>query len=1006
MGVFSTHLFARLLIIVLFLLPVHALARQDVKKKITLVRSNITVATVFDAIEKQTGMVFSYSNRLIDLKRRVNVTFRQASLDEVLDSLLTNQGFTWAFRRGMISVFKGARAVTTSPLVEDSSLMKGKTLDETVIIGYGTTTPRLSTGNVYAVKAETISANPVSNPLLVLQGRVAGLEVIQTSGMFGTKVKLQIRGRNSLNNGTDPLLIVDGIPYNLEIAGGLGSFIFGAKASALSYINSGDIESIDVLKDADATAIYGARGANGVILITTKKGQAGPASLQVNISTGISNITHRADLLTTPEYLQMRREAFKNDKVTPTPGNASDLLGPDSGRYTDWQKALIGGTAHITQAQLAVSGGSTQMQYLLSGNYRRETTVFPGNFNDVKGGAHFSISGASADQRFKTTLTGSFLVDQAHLPAYDFVNSITVAPNAPAGYNADGSLNYGWLNPYISLVGPLFTANVQNLFSNAAIQYEILPGLILKANLGYHQLWGNGLSVIPIALRAPDQRKGITGSSTTNRYVSTSQIAEPQLTYTDTLGGGRLEVLAGGTLQDYKEKGEVLNAQGYKDDAFLGNLSYADTIAGTSTATAYKYAALFGRIGYNWQDRYLLNVSVRNDGSSRFGPSKRRAFFASVGAGWIFSNEKFAQPVYPFLSYGKLRVSYGTTGNDQIGDYEFMDRYTNVVGSYQGATGLEPVSLKNADFAWELTRKLEVGLETGFLNDRIMLSSSYYRYRSTNQLVNFPLADLEGASSILGNIPAVIGNDGIEFVLTTQNIQSPRFVWTTSYNISLGRNKLLYYPGTVPNGNLVGESLSLLYVREVTGVDPKTGTYLFADGNGNSIPAGPAAARTFPVNTEPSCYGGMQNSVRYRQLQLDIFFQFTKQQGLNDIYDPTYIPGFPRNQYHAAIDQHWQKTNDVSQQQKFSQNSQLRNSYNMALQGSLGYTDASFIRCKNVSLTWNFPYRKLGVKDCKLYLQAQNLFTITKYPGMDPETQSRTAIPPLRVINTGIQMTF
>jgi hypothetical protein len=287
-----------------------------------------------------------------------------------------------------------------------------------------------------------------------------------------------------------------------------------------------------------------------------------------------------------------------------------------------------------------------------------------------------------------------------------------------------------------------------------------------------------------------------------------------------------------------------------------------------------------------------------------------------------------------------------------------------------------------------------------------MLSSSYYRYRSTNQLVDFPLADLEGASSILGNIPAVIGNDGLEFVLTTQNIQSPRFVWTTSCNISLGRNKLLYYPGTAPNGNQVGEPLSLFYVREVTGVDPKTGTYLFNDGNGNGIPAGNAAARTFPVNTVPSCYGGVQNTFRYRQIQLDVLFQFIKQQGLNDIYDPLYLPGFPRNQYHAAVDQHWQNAGDVSQQQRFSQNGQLRNGYNMAIQGSMGYTDASFIRCKNVSLAWNFPYRKLGVKDCKLYLQAQNLFTITKYPGMDPETQSRTAIPPLRVINTGIQITF
>ncbi len=314
-------------------------------------------------------------------------------------------------------------------------------LDEVQIIAYGETSKRLQTGNISTVKGEDIAKQPVNNPLLALQGRVPGLLVTQSNGLPGGGIKVRIQGQNSIRSGTAPLYVVDGVPYPSELppgvsigplgnSGGLENGAAVGTGNALAYINPSDIESIDVLKDADATAIYGSRAANGAILITTKKGKAGKATFDVNLQHGWASITRKLNMLNSRKYLEMRHEAFVNDATTPSTANAPDLFLWDTTRYTDWQKVLIGGTAHYTNINASLSGGTPAIQYLIRGTFQRETSVLPKNFSDRRGSLHFSINSTTTNQKFSFQLLGNYLVDNNHLPVTDLTQYAIALPQS------------------------------------------------------------------------------------------------------------------------------------------------------------------------------------------------------------------------------------------------------------------------------------------------------------------------------------------------------------------------------------------------------------------------------------------------------------------------------------------------------------------------------------------------------------------------------------------------
>jgi len=893
-------------------------------------------------------------------------------------------------------------------------------LDETVVMAYGTTTKRYNTGNITTIKAETIAKQPVANPLQAIQGRVPGLVISQNTGMPGGGFSVQIRGQNSITNGNDPFYVIDGIPYSSQTLGTINGALRGG--NPLNFINPSDIESIEVLKDADATSIYGSRAANGAILITTKKGKPGATRLDVNIYSGIGKVTRRMDLLNSQQYLEMRHEAFKNDGVATLPANAYDLNGVwDTTRYTDWQKVLLGNTAHYTDAQVSISGGNVNTQFLIGGGYHRETTVFPGAKPDDRYSTHFNLNNKSLDGKFRVALTVNYIIDRNRVELLDLTSqAINLPPVAPALYNADGSLNWApispgragtWSNPLRNLV-VRYKGNTNNLLSNAVIGYTIVKGLDFSVNAGYTNMRTDEITATPSTINDPGNPP-ITGSSKFNNTAVSSWIIEPQANYRLQVGRGYLTALLGATFQQSSNDGETFSARGYTSDALLENIKAAGSLTTESVlATLYRYNAFFGRIHYNVSDKYLLNLTARRDGSSRFGPDKQFANFGAIGAAWIFSNEDFIKRNLMFLSFGKLRGSYGTSGNDQVGDYRFLDVYSNTQYNYQGMQGLYPGNLFNPDLAWEVNKKIEVGIELGFLKDRILLNASYFRNRSSNQLVTTPLSAMTGFQDIASNLPALVQNTGSEIVLNTQNIVNKNFEWTTSFNISIPKNKLIEFPdienSSYNYGYKVGQPITSIKVFHLVGVSSETGIYQFSDSKGG-LTSAPSSRndRIRAINLMPKYYGGIENSLRYKNISLTFFIQFVKQSGKNIWGAYSQIPGMRANMPTEVLNR-WPSQGDKSIYQKFTQQyADAADAYNYALDISdFVYGDASFIRMKNISFSWQLPEKlktRMRIQNARVYFQAQNVFTITNYLGMDPETQG-AVIPPLRVLSVGVQL--
>lgn len=918
-------------------------------------------------------------------------------------------------------------------------------LDELQVIAYGTTSKRFNTGNVVTVKSSDIEKQPVTNPLLALQGRVPGMEIIQANGLPGTGVTVRIRGQNSINNGNDPLYVIDGVPYQSQMLPGLlaitgSSSAYGSNASyssgnPLSYINPGDIESIDILKDADATAIYGTRGANGVVLITTKKGKVGPMKVDVNVQQGWGKVTRFIPWLNTRQYLDMRYEAYRNDGVNistlPLSANNYDIKLWDTTRYTDWNKELIGGTAKYSNVQLSLYGGGNNVQYRIGYNYNKQTTVFPGSFGDPKGSLNFNINSSSSNKKLQVQLSGNYQADNNELPDYDLSGYTNLAPNAPALYNPDGSLNWEtnpangretWNNP-LAYLNAKYKRRVNNLVSNVVLSYQLIPGLEIKANAGFTTMMSKEVKTSPRSSVGPSWTGSYERSSRFSNTQNDTWIIEPQLTYRKHIGKGEFSALVGGTFQQNNSKAQSILAKGYNSDLVLEDSKAATSVQVESSLEAtYKYSAAYGRLNYGLKDKYLINLTARRDVTSRFGPDKQLANFAAAGLGWIFSKENFIEKNIPFLSFGKLRTSYGTTGSDQIGDYSFMNlyNYENYTIPYQNGLSLNLNGLFNADLGWEETKKLEAAIELGFWHDRIFLSASYYRNHSSNQLGSYALPLNSGANNVTANLDANVQNTGWEFVLNTTNIQAKDIRWTSSINVSVPRNKLvsLSPSATYFDKRLVGQSLFSQFVYGFAEVDPATGKYLFFDNKGGTTfrpdtaydPISFLKSYQHPIYTGVRFFGGLQNSISWKDLSIDFLFQFEKRLGLTNQVGraPGTFSSSIQNQPVSVLDR-WQKPGDNALVQRFNQNYGIYSSYNFLTQSDGAWMDASYLRLKNVSLSWQLPSawkQKMHLQNARIYTQAQNLFVITKYKGSDPETRSLTSLPPLRVWTVGVQLTF
>lgn len=936
-------------------------------------------------------------------------------------------------------------AISGKPSLMVTMVTKVSALDEVQLIGYGKTTRRLKTGSVSTVKSEDLGKQPVTNALQAIQGRVAGVSITQTGGAIGSGIEIQIRGVNTIESGNQPLIIVDGAIMP-DANRGLGTSIGGYMpwgSTTLNNINVADIESIDILKDADATAIYGSRGANGVILITTKKAKLGASRFSLDVSTWTNSATYLPERLTLSQYLTMRRQAFAMgnhnpitglaiNPITPTVNSAPDLLVWDTTKTTaDWQDFEFGNTAPAVNVQATLSGGERRLNFYSSAGYQRQRDITAGAPFQERISANLGVNHTSQNNKFRANMNASYVVIKLN-PSRGAAQPGLISalpPNMPL-YNADGTPYWpvAAILQNSLLTNPLFgeeaetKSNSNSLVSNFDFSYQIYKGLSFKTQFGFNKQDNTSKSIIPsTAINPLNPGSTFPQSAEANNTFQSLNI-EPQLTYTGKISKGKLELLAGSTFFDRKTTNYRLNFTGYSTDLLLGSWAAGSSVsAHLNGSTFYRFNSVFGRANYNWENKYLVNLTYRRDGSSRFGPKNQWADFGAVGVGWLFTKEKWLNHKIPGLSYGKLRASYGTAGNDNILDYRWTSLYTSAF--YDGRTGLGASFLSDSSVGWETSRKLDVGLELGFFNDRILFSANWYRSRTSDLLLSTPVPAQTGFTSYITNTDAIVENKGWEFELNTQNLNTKsKWKWSTSFNLSILKNQLLEFPGLEKSSfanrlkiglpiNSPRYPLNAEWSQVYLGVNDTTGLPIFKDLDGNGLINN--SDRTYIGSAIPRLFGGFGNKISYKGFDLDIFFQFSQQLATNWLFNANY-PGQLSNPPAADwYGNYWTKPGDKTKYPRlFSGTSNTTTSLLSSIfpLSSATLADVFYMRLKNLSLSYTLPSEwvsKAKLSRAMLYLRGQNLLTWTSEKlYKDPELTQIRGGQLLRTWTAGIQLTF
>jgi len=898
-------------------------------------------------------------------------------------------------------------------------------IEEVVLnAGYYKVKERENTGSIAKVTAKDIENQPVNNVLSAIQGRMAGVNIVGSNGNNSGGFDIQIRGRNSLRtitnsiiNGNEPLYIIDGIPIGGQmITSYMGNFEPTRNVNPLSSINPNDIESIEILKDADATAIYGSRGANGVILVTTKKGNSKDIKLSLNTSLSLSTVASKMKMMSTPQYLEMREQAYANDGITAIPDNAYDINGKwNKDRYTDWQKTLIGNTAENNLIQLSVSGGGNKDSFLVSGSHNEQGTVYQGNFREKTNSLNANYNFESTNKKFSLSFANYLASRSNDLMNSDFTRrALSLSPNAPELYDGYGNTNWEdntFTNPIASLNGT-YSAKTLQLNQNINVGYSFLNNWKLKINGGVSYWDLEEYMLSPNTMYNPAFPAGASSAKSTSVRNDTSFFSytiEPQLSWSKSVNKNTFEVLAGASYQETISKSLAVRGTGFSSNALLNNIMAASVINMENlNETDYRYAAIFGRINWQYNNKYILNLTGRRDGSSRFGPNNRFSNFGALGGAWIISKEHFFDNIH-WLDLVKLRGSYGITGSDMIGDYQYLDTYSITSTPYNGISGFIPSRLYNPDFTWERTKKAEAALELSAFKNRVNIVAAWYRNRSSNQLVGMQLPLITGFSSVQANWNATVQNSGWEFELRGTLFHNSDWNWSSGFNISFPVNKLVDFPGLdgSPYASIyvVGQPTTILKLLEYEGIDSVTGQYKFKDANNDGKISILEDAQTVE-NIGVKFFGGWQHEIRYQNFAFSFLLQFVKQKQTNYFRDMT-IPGGMTNQPEAFTNV-WSADNPDGIIMPYSTGSdQNANMLTTFLKYSTAaVSDASFIRLKNIQLNYSFPLQGKFFSGAKVFIQGQNLITWTNYFGLDPEFLVTGYIPPLKTYSFGFQLTF
>ncbi|TAE48938.1 MAG: TonB-dependent receptor [Cytophagales bacterium] len=866
-----------------------------------------------------------------------------------------------------------------------------KNLSEAVVIGYATIDSRDVTGAVVGVKADEIKDIPVQSFESALQGRVTGVQITAGSGKVGQGFNIRVRGSSSLTGGNQPLYVVDGI---LITSSAVNSNDEGINPTA--DINPNDIESIDVLKDAAATAIYGSRGANGVILITTKKGKAGKSTMNVNFSTGISQPTRKRGFLNRSQYIELFSESLTNVGLSQVDIEGElNSLSPtwrDPSVDINWEDLALR-SGQFKQFDLSASGGNEKTTYYVGGSYNDSEGIIVGNrFQRLS--ARLSLETKVND---KLKIGGSLMLARSKnfRAAADnqFNNQLQLVAMPPiqTPYGADGrtNLNTVYYNALTELSDAKNTAVTLRNLSNLYGIYTIMPGLTFRSEVGLDLMYlveetYNGR-------RTSGNTGAAQGIGTYNTTLVTNYTLTNSLNYSKTINKmHQIDALLGTSYQQSDLESSSVEGRVFASDAFRTIASAATITAGSSFKTNFNFLSYFARGSYKFNDKYLVSVSARLDGSSRFAPNTRYGFYPAASLGWVASEESFIKSIKQ-ISFLKLRMGYGATGNAEIGNFDYLGLYgTNAYGT---SSGTLPTNAPNSNLKWETTYQFDSAIELGLFNDRLNITVDVYQKNTRDLLLNVPTPSTSGFTVQTQNLGR-ISNRGLEIDIRSKNLVG-EFKWNTSFNISFNRNSVdftngqIIQPGNrsrIINDAREGEPIGVLYGVKYAGVDPANGDALYFAQDGSKTKNYNAAFRQKIGDPNPTFIGGFTNSFSYKGLELTIFTQFV--QG-NNIYNMAggFMSANGDFYDNQTLDQlgRWRNPGDITNipQARFDDGNGTRMS-------SRYVYDGSYIRLKTLTLAYNFPkswLNKSKLSSLRVYLMGQNLLTrvANGFQGWDPE---------------------
>jgi len=1074
-----------------------ALGTYSQNTRLNINMSDATIGSVLEAIENQSEFYFMYESNKVNVDKKISVNATNKSVDEVLHELFSGSGIIYKINNRQIALttesenIEGQQVLKVAGKVSDSSgapvpgasiVVKGTTkgvitdpdgkfsisipadakvlvisfvgmktqdisvgnksiinvvledetigLEEVVAIGYGTIKKSDLTGSVSSIKAQQLVSFPASGAVQALQGRASGVQITSNNGDPGGSVTVKIRGGTSINASSEPLYVVDGFP---------GAFLPQAE----------DIESLEVLKDPSSTAIYGSRGANGVIMITTKKGKKGKTRIEYNTSISQQSETHRFDLLNSQEFLALQQPFY--------PTYVSD------GQNTDWQDVIFQ-KGSIQTHQISLSGGNETMNFYISGSYfDQKGLIINSGFNkysitsniDIQATSKLKVGVKLFAQRANTdgvpTQEGSGGSTQAGVIG----SALRFMPDQGI-YKPDG-VTYSLAklgdpidNPYTILQENTRESVSDRMMGNFSGEYKLFENLTINSTLGVStrsDRTGN------YATSLTNSAAG-KGNAAMNAIKNSSISSENYINYNQTFASvHKLNFMAGYTYSYERNESWGANTNSFITDAFsfwnMGGGTETPSVA-TSGVVDEKLISFYGRLNYGYNDKYLVTFTSRYDGSSKFSKNQKWAFFPSGSAAWNMHKESFLKNLST-ISQWKWRVSYGIVGSQAINSYQTLARLSPVLSIVNGVqvNAVRPVAVANDNLKWESTASTNLGTDIGLFKNRLNLTLDFYKNITSDQLFPVNLPPYAGIATQLQNV-GKLENKGLEVTLTTKNFTGD-FQWNTDFNISFNRNKVLELPDgkdilynnapghwpSFANARImrVGEALGSFWGYTYDGVYQTGDTFIpgagfeqvaggekYRDINGKDAsgiltgnPDNALNTSDLSVigNPNPDFIFGFNNEFKYKDFDLVVFINGS--QG-NDIYSYQFqeLDNLGAYGYNAtkAVLNRWSPTNTNTDVPMKMTNRSLKPS-------SRWIMDGSYIRIRNIMLGYTLPQnitRKLSIQKLRLYLSAQNYFTFTKYKGYDPEVNYRASnttlgtdyasYPMAKSLTAGLNITF